>query len=985
MKFSIITPSYGQLDWLRLCVASVADQIAPEAQYESTKVKGGKVQDLPTFEPSNLPTNGFGIEHIIQDGGTPGILDFVKEFSGELGLTIVSNEGEESLRATKPGYTLRLYSEPDQGMYDAINRGITRMTGSLWAWINSDEQYLPGTLPFVWEWFGQNPETDILCGDALLVDGKGEALSYRRIIPPQWLHTRLVHLSSLSCASFYRRTVLSRGGNFDTTWRSIGDAEWMARLLQSGLKVKSCHKLLSTFAFTGQNTSESPRAAWEGAKWRVATDAPPPWLRIPVVIHHRIRKMVAGSYNQRTLSYSLHQKASSGRLEYVSGRIGWGWPGSFAYQKARLVKIGKSDTGPVWTLNLFDVLGTLLAETSYEELSRMLAGYVRADVGPLAVDFANTHVVTLRRHDAEFSHLTESIDLTLPDGMPLVWVMNRKGAELKDRVYGPTFTRKFLEECPAGLTHYLVGGSEECGEKFQERMLALNPSLQFVGAYHGTCSADGVLEEDKDVLDDIRRKRPDFIWVGLGTPKQYGWINRIKPQLDHGVLLAVGFAFDVNAGMKPDAPAWMQPLGLTWLYRMASEPKRLVGRYVKFNSLFLGYLLLDSRKRKTKNGNSEAENPKKTEDPKGQCNGKTEEKGGIDSFKNRLPERRLPTTAYKPETLILRLRNLMLKVIDLFASDINDCQSGEKLGRGLLFGFGKSIHLIGYEGRPLVPKFLVQRRLTYWHQTLGFTAHKDPDFPRNPFVSSRQRTPSENPRVMNILLMHRAGAAFQKLKEIWKPICAEEDLWIAFGGTRKEFAELETPRKVFIDDPRLRVRDQQRDKQCYGGIFRAMAPLVERESPDFLYFCEYDHIPLIPDLNRRQVAAMREEGADMMGHWLYRIDGTGHYHYLYHKADPDFAPFWQSVSRREDPTVIFSIFGTGSFWSRDAFLAVAKQPQPIECYLEIYLPTLAHHLGFRVRRWNEEQHLISNIPLPNLNIEEALKQGCWTVHPVKDS
>jgi N-acetylglucosaminyldiphosphoundecaprenol N-acetyl-beta-D-mannosaminyltransferase len=121
--------------------------------------------------------------------------------------------------------------------------------------------------------------------------------------------------------------------------------------------------------------------------------------------------------------------------------------------------------------------------------------------------------------------------------------------------------------------------------------------LEFVGGYHGACSPDGVLEDDEEVLAEIKAKRPDFIWVGLGTPKQYGWIARTKHRLDHGTLLAVGFAFDVNAGMKPDAPAWMQKYGLTWIHRMVSEPRRLLGRYLKWNSLFLAYSAWDAMKR----------------------------------------------------------------------------------------------------------------------------------------------------------------------------------------------------------------------------------------------------------------------------------------------------------------------------------------------------------------------------------------------------
>jgi len=220
--------------------------------------------------------------------------------------------------------------------------------------------------------------------------------------------------------------------------------------------------------------------------------------------------------------------------------------------------------------------------------------------GPYAVDFSNTHIVAMRRHDPDFFNLTACIDVFCPDGMPLVWAMNGKGARLRDRVYGPTFTREFLASAPAGSTHYLVGGLDDCGAKFRERMLLLNPALNFVGGYHGNCSMAGLLGDDESVLNDIQSSRPDFIWVGLGTPKQYAWISRVKPILHHGIFLAVGFAFDVNAGTKPDAPMWMQKRGLTWLHRLASEPRRLGTRYAKWNTLFLWYIFWESLQKHTK-------------------------------------------------------------------------------------------------------------------------------------------------------------------------------------------------------------------------------------------------------------------------------------------------------------------------------------------------------------------------------------------------
>ena len=84
-----------------------------------------------------------------------------------------------------------------------------------------------------------------------------------------------------------------------------------------------------------------------------------------------------------------------------------------------------------------------------------------------------------------------------------------------------------------------------------------------------------------------------LVWVGFGTPKQQAWVKQHKHLIRRGVILTVGFAFDVNAGMKPDAPDWMQGLGLTWIFRLCSEPRRLGPRYLRYNLLFLWYLLLD--------------------------------------------------------------------------------------------------------------------------------------------------------------------------------------------------------------------------------------------------------------------------------------------------------------------------------------------------------------------------------------------------------
>jgi N-acetylglucosaminyldiphosphoundecaprenol N-acetyl-beta-D-mannosaminyltransferase len=240
------------------------------------------------------------------------------------------------------------------------------------------------------------------------------------------------------------------------------------------------------------------------------------------------------------------------------------------------------------------VLGTPLAATSYADLAQYCRQRARHP-GCIAMEFTNTHIVTLRRHEPAFRDLTSAYDFFIPDATPLVWCLNWQGARLRQRVYGPTFMRECLSRTRAESTHYLLGGSPECGARLRAVFGGLSPPVNFVGGYHGKCSPDGVLEgsAEQEIVAEINRLSPDFIWVGFGTPKQQAWVKRHKHLVKRGVILGVGFAFDANAGLKPDAPAWLQRLGLTWLFRMASEPRRLLGRYLKYNSLFLFYLLWD--------------------------------------------------------------------------------------------------------------------------------------------------------------------------------------------------------------------------------------------------------------------------------------------------------------------------------------------------------------------------------------------------------
>src|SRR5437660_8241254 len=155
-KISIITPSLGQLNWLRLAAASVADQ------------------------------EGVSAEHIVQDAGT----------GAEL----------EAWAAQQP--RLKLYVEKDSGMYDAVNRGLRRAAGDILAYLNCDEQYLPGTLRVVADFFAKHPDVDVAFGNVVIFARTGQYVCSREVLPPRLYHTWVSTNPAFTAATFFRRRLI---------------------------------------------------------------------------------------------------------------------------------------------------------------------------------------------------------------------------------------------------------------------------------------------------------------------------------------------------------------------------------------------------------------------------------------------------------------------------------------------------------------------------------------------------------------------------------------------------------------------------------------------------------------------------------------------------------------------------------------------------------------------------------------------------------
>jgi len=219
----------------------------------------------------------------------------------------------------------------------------------------------------------------------------------------------------------------------------------------------------------------------------------------------------------------------------------------------------------------------------------------------------------------------------------------------------------------------------------------------------------------------------------------------------------------------------------------------------------------------------------------------------------------------------------------------------------------------------------------------------------------------------------------------WKQSVPIESILIAFGGPKNEFDAIQHQQKFFVDDPRLRTRDHQRELQSYTRLLQEAGEFLAKPGDQFrfVHFAEYDHLPLVPDLNERQIECLSAEGADLLAFHLHRVDDTNNPHFLYHAEDDRFMRYWAETTRRAAPEVVLSMFGTGSFWTREAFCTVAAVEEPFPIYMEIYLPTLAHHLGFRVRDFVDQNRFVRALNSEICGIDEARKQGAWTLHPVK--
>ena len=242
-----------------------------------------------------------------------------------------------------------------------------------------------------------------------------------------------------------------------------------------------------------------------------------------------------------------------------------------------------------------------------------------------------------------------------------------------------------------------------------------------------------------------------------------------------------------------------------------------------------------------------------------------------------------------------------------------------------------------------------------------------------------------NDKILIALLAHQPPSEIAKIIEGVREKLPGYDVLLIYGGDARDFDCIECTQKVFVDDIRLRTVDHQRERQSYAGVMWAVEGYLKNRHYGFVLFMEYDCLPLRADLPAALLRRAEAEGADVLGFHVERVDQTNDPHWLSHAYDPSFKKWLRGMSTRVgDSEVVLSMLGAVSFWRREVIDELVKiDDTSCPVYLEIFLPTVAHHRGFRVCDMGEQNRYVQHSGNFVDRIEEFRALGAWLVHPVK--
>lgn len=237
------------------------------------------------------------------------------------------------------------------------------------------------------------------------------------------------------------------------------------------------------------------------------------------------------------------------------------------------------------TIPVCNIMGVDVAAIDME----WLVNYLDRNMKDISGDYicvSNVHTTVTAYEDQEYCKVQNGGIMAIPDGGPLSSVGRKRGFKDMKRTTGPSLMGEIFKiSASKGYRHYFYGSTDETLEKLYSVLEETYPGIQIAGMYSPPFRPM-TDDEDKAIVERINATEPDFIWVGLGAPKQEKWMAAHQGRV-RGLMVGVGAGFDYYAGNIKRAPEWMQKSNMEWFYRLLQDPKRLFSRYLHTNTKFI--------------------------------------------------------------------------------------------------------------------------------------------------------------------------------------------------------------------------------------------------------------------------------------------------------------------------------------------------------------------------------------------------------------
>ena len=242
----------------------------------------------------------------------------------------------------------------------------------------------------------------------------------------------------------------------------------------------------------------------------------------------------------------------------------------------------KIDKSQIPTCN---IMGVNIAAINMEWLLEFTDKNIR-DLSGDYMCVSNVHTTVVSYENPEYCSIQNGGIMAIPDGGPLSSIGKKRGCEEMERTTGPSYMEEIFKiSVQKGYKHYFYGSTDDTLNKLKINLEKKYSGINIVGMYSPPFRPLNI-DENIEIVDRINILKPDFVWIGLGAPKQEYWMAENQGKV-RGFMVGVGAGFDYFAGNIKRAPKWMQNNNLEWLYRLIQDPRRLFFRYLKTNMKFI--------------------------------------------------------------------------------------------------------------------------------------------------------------------------------------------------------------------------------------------------------------------------------------------------------------------------------------------------------------------------------------------------------------